>query len=161
MFKRGDFAILGQSLYRSAHRNNDIFDEVFIVWKGNLSFIKKKKMLLICWVSGRRTMAKKTSPFFTEVDNSVISDKLRAERWLFFGKKSCPYMWLKCPYLVFENPGSQVKDIDTIADRISAFKKKAWVKIWVEILAVVFFHDATWYMFVSSWVAHPDSGNVI
>ena len=70
-------------------------------------------------------------------------------------------MWLKCPYLVFENPGSQVKDIDTIADRISAFKKNAWVKIWVEILAVVFFHDATWYMFVSSWVAHPDSEKVI
>ena len=121
VIKRGNFANSGQSFYRSAHRNNDIFDEVFIVWKGNLSFIKKKKMLLICWVSGRRTMAKKASPFFTEVDNSVISDKLRVERWLFFGKKSCPYMWLKCPYLVFENPGPQVKDIDTIADRISAF----------------------------------------
>ena len=52
-------------------------------------------------------------------------------------------MWLKGPYLIFENPGPQEKDIDTIADRIIAFFKKAREQTWVEILAVVVFHDAT------------------
>ena len=70
-------------------------------------------------------------------------------------------MWLKCPYLVFENPGPQENDIDTIADMISAFFKNAREQTWVETLAVVFFHDATWYMFVSSWAAHTETGKVI
>ena len=70
-------------------------------------------------------------------------------------------MWLKGPYLIFENPGPQEKDIDTIADRIIAFFKKAREQTWVEILAVVFFHDATWYMFVSSWAALSETGKVI
>ena len=52
-------------------------------------------------------------------------------------------MWLKGPYLIFENPGPQEKDIDTIADRIIAFFKKAREQTWFKILAVVFFYDAT------------------
>ena len=45
--------------------------------------------------------------------------------------------------LIREIPGSQNKDIDTIVARINAFFKKAREQTWVEILAVVFFYDAT------------------
>ena len=63
--------------------------------------------------------------------------------------------------LIFEIPGSQNKDTDTIVARINAFFKKAREQTWVEILAVVFFHDATWYMFASSWAAHTETEKVI
>ena len=59
--------------------------------------------------------------------------------------------------LIREIPGSQNKNTDTIIDRISAFFKKAREQTWVEILAVVFFYDATWYMFASSWAAHTET----
>ena len=45
--------------------------------------------------------------------------------------------------LTREIPGPQVKDIDTIADRNSAFFKNAREQTWVEILAGAIFHDAT------------------
>ena len=63
--------------------------------------------------------------------------------------------------LTREIPGPQVIDIDTIADRNSAFFKNAREQTWVEILVVVIFHDATSYMFVSSWAAHTETEKVI